>query len=94
MVTLSVSKRPGADATELGRRLDERLQLMGEVVLPEAVDDRVTRNYGETAREKVDTLKEHLGMAVIAVIGNIVTLWSWFAVNELVFLNRPWRCCS
>ena len=35
--------------------------------MPADVHPVVTRNYGETAREKVATLKEHLGLAVIAV---------------------------
>jgi multidrug efflux pump subunit AcrB len=77
MVAVSVSKRPGADATVLGRRLEERLERVSARVLPSEVTYRVTRNYGETAREKVTTLKEHLGMAVLAVGLVILFTMGW-----------------
>lgn len=77
MVAVAVSKRPGADATVLGRRLEERLEALSDRVLPSDISYRITRNYGETAREKVSTLKKHLGMAIFAVGLVILFTMGW-----------------
>nr|NIP57409.1 efflux RND transporter permease subunit [Gemmatimonadota bacterium]NIR77802.1 efflux RND transporter permease subunit [Gemmatimonadota bacterium]NIT86340.1 efflux RND transporter permease subunit [Gemmatimonadota bacterium]NIU30175.1 efflux RND transporter permease subunit [Gemmatimonadota bacterium]NIU35099.1 AcrB/AcrD/AcrF family protein [Gemmatimonadota bacterium] len=77
LVTLAVSKRPGADATELGRALEARLEELRGPTIPEGITARVTRNYGETAREKVTTLQEHLLMAVLAVGLVVLVTMGW-----------------
>ncbi|MDX1577560.1 MAG: efflux RND transporter permease subunit, partial [Gemmatimonadota bacterium] len=73
MVTLAAAKRPGADATAVGEELEARIAALEGRVIPFDVETRVTRNYGETAREKVDTLKLHLLLAILAV-GVVVAL--------------------
>jgi len=73
MVTLAIAKRPGADATRVGRRLEQTLERARGRILPSGVSAVVTRNYGETARDKVQTLKLHLLVAILAV-GLVVTL--------------------
>lgn len=88
MVTLAVSKRPGADATALGRTLEERLHELDAQMLPEGVVVQVTRNYGETAREKVLTLQEHLLMAVLAV-GLVVALTMGWRSAVVVMMAVP-----
>ena len=77
MVSVAVSKRPGADATALGRALEDRLEAAHGRILPADVDVEVTRNYGETARHKVVTLQEHLVMAVVAVGLVILFTMGW-----------------
>lgn len=77
MVTISVSKRPGADATAVGRALESRIQAVEGRLLPRDLSVQVTRNYGETAREKVATLKEHLFMAILAVGLVVVFTMGW-----------------
>ena len=88
MVTLSVSKRSGADATELGRRLEDRLEGLEARVVPEGVRADVTRNYGETAREKVSTLRLHLLMAILAV-GLVVALFMGWRSAVVVMMAVP-----
>ncbi len=78
VVTLAVSKRPGADATQVGRALEHRVDELRGRVIPDAVHARVTRNYGETARDKVSTLKLHLLLAI-------------GAVGLVVLLSMGWR---
>jgi len=73
MVAVAVSKRPGADATKLGQRLEKRLESLRGGTITSDVSVRIARNYGETAREKVATLKEHLLLAILAV-GLVVAL--------------------
>jgi multidrug efflux pump subunit AcrB len=77
MVSVSVSKRPGADATTLGRALEKRLDEARGRLIPSDVEVKISRNYGETARHKVVTLQEHLGMAVLAVGLVILFTMGW-----------------
>ena len=51
-------------------------QLRGSVI-PDDVQVRITRNYGETANEKVNSLVEGLGMAIVTVIGLIALVMNW-----------------
>lgn len=88
MVTLAVSKRAGADATGVGRRLEQVVEAMRGTILPEDVRASVTRNYGETAREKVDTLKSHLLLAVLAV-GFVVALAMGWRAALVVMMAVP-----
>ncbi len=88
MVTLAVSKRPGADATALGRALERRLEDLRGRVIPGRVVAVVTRNYGETARDKVETLQEHLLLAILAV-GVVVALTMGWRSALVVMLAVP-----
>jgi len=84
MVSIAVSKRPGADATALGRALEHELEAARGRLVPADVEVKVSRNYGETARHKVVTLQEHLGMAVLAV--GLVILFSMGWRSALVVM--------
>lgn len=88
MVGIAVAKRPGADATGVGRALEDRIEALAAELLPEGVDYLITRNYGETAREKVTTLKEHLGLAIIAV-GLVILLTMGWRTALVVMMAVP-----
>ena len=88
MVAIAVSKRPGADATAVGRALEERLHEVDETLIPGNVTTQVVRNYGETAREKVVTLQEHLLMAILAV-GLVVALTMGWRAAVVVMMAVP-----
>ena len=79
MVTLSVAKRPGADETVLGERIEARLETLRGRLVPDEVSPVVTRNYGETAREKVSTLRLHLLLAILAVGLVVAASMGWRA---------------
>ncbi|MFO7588670.1 MAG: efflux RND transporter permease subunit [Gemmatimonadota bacterium] len=87
-VTIAVSKRPGADATKVGHGLESTLERLEGRVIPAEFEAVVTRNYGETAREKVATLKEHLAGAVIAV-GIVVAVFMGWRSALVVMLAVP-----
>ncbi|RMH20731.1 MAG: efflux RND transporter permease subunit, partial [Gemmatimonadetes bacterium] len=59
--------------------LEARLRGLEGVLIPADVTVEVTRNYGETARDKVTTLKEHLGLAIVAVGLVILFTMGWRA---------------
>jgi multidrug efflux pump subunit AcrB len=67
-VTLSFAKRPGTNATALANRVLEKAEAIGGRLMPAGASVSVTRNYGETAKDKSDTLIEHLLIASLSVV--------------------------
>lgn len=66
-VTLTVAKRKGTNATHLAQRVLARLEDARGTVVPRDIQVAVTRNYGETAKEKSDELLWHMLIAVVSV---------------------------
>jgi multidrug efflux pump subunit AcrB len=76
-VTLSVAKRPGANATHVAEAVLERVeQARGRIIDP-AIETTVTRNYGETAAEKASELIFHLLVATLSVTALIWIFLGW-----------------
>lgn len=67
-VTITVSKRKGVNATELNEKLLTKIEMMKGRIIPQNVNVTVTRNYGETAKEKSNELIEHLLLATLSVV--------------------------
>lgn len=88
MVSIAVSKRPGADATQVGRNLEAQLAGMMGRIAPNDLTLKVTRNYGETARDKVVTLQGHLLLAVLSV-GLIILFTMGWRAALVVVLSVP-----
>ncbi len=65
-VTLALSKRRGANATRVAEEALSRVA-RARTTLPKALDVTVTRNYGETAKEKSDELLFHMLLATASV---------------------------
>jgi multidrug efflux pump subunit AcrB len=76
-VTLSVSKRPGANATVVAHAALERLESARERLVPDDVTVEVTRNYGETAKHKADELILHIVIATVSVTLLILIFLGW-----------------
>jgi len=77
-VTISVAKRKGADAMKLSEIIIDKVDHLRATLIPDDVHVEITRNYGETASDKVSELLWHL-------IGSI------FAVTLVVMLAMGWR---
>jgi multidrug efflux pump subunit AcrB len=76
-VTLSIAKRPGANATKVADAIMERVGQAKGRVLDNAVEVTVTRNYGETAAEKAAELIFHLLVATLSVTALIWLFLGW-----------------
>ena len=76
-VTLSVSKRPGANATVVAQAALDRLEAARERLVPADVTVEVTRNYGETAKHKADELILHIVIATVSVTLLILVFLGW-----------------
>jgi multidrug efflux pump subunit AcrB len=87
-VTLSIAKRQGADAMRVADRVLSKVDLLRGRLIPGDVDVLVTRNYGRTASEKVDTLLEHLIGAILAVT-IVVGLFLGWRGGVVVFASVP-----
>ncbi len=66
-VTLTVAKRPGANAIAVAEEVLERVELLRGHLLTADISMEVTRHYGRTAAEKSDELLLHMGIAVVGV---------------------------
>ncbi len=77
-VTISVAKRKGADAMKISEVIIDKVDHLRATLIPDDVHVEITRNYGETASQKVSELLWHL-------IGSI------FAVTIVVMLAMGWR---
>ncbi len=67
-VTLAIAKKKGSNATILARKLLSKVDALKGKVIPADVNVTVTRNYGETAKEKSDDLLRSLLEAIITVV--------------------------
>jgi multidrug efflux pump subunit AcrB len=78
-VTISVAKRKGANATWVAEDLVKRVEALKGRLIPADVQVTVTRNYGETAREKNNELLFHMFLAAISVTILIAMFMGWRA---------------
>jgi len=78
-VTISVAKRTGANATWVAEDLVKKVESLKGKVIPSDVQVTVTRNYGETAREKNNELLFHMFLAAISVTILIALFMGWRA---------------
>jgi multidrug efflux pump subunit AcrB len=78
-VTISVAKRTGANATWVAEDLVRKIESLKGKVIPSDVQVTVTRNYGETAREKNNELLFHMFLAAISVTVLIALFMGWRA---------------
>jgi len=87
-VTVAVAKKKGSNAVWVARDIEKALEGMRGGIIPDDVKTRVTRNYGETANEKVGNLLESLAIAIITVIGLIALAMNW-RVGAIVVIAVP-----
>ncbi len=76
-VTLAVAKRKGSNAVVLCDAAIARIERMKGTVIPADVGVEVTRNDGVKADEAVNTLIEHLGIALFAVVSVSFVFLGW-----------------
>ena len=76
-VTLSIAKRPGANAISVAHEVLKKVEALKGRVIPNGVQVAITRHYGQTAEEKSDELLLHMGIAVIGVSLLILLTLGW-----------------
>jgi multidrug efflux pump subunit AcrB len=76
-VTLALAKRKGTNAIDVADRVLARIDTVRGSKLPDNIRMTVTRNYGETAREKSNELLWHMLIAVFSV-----TMLIWLVLGR------------
>ncbi len=76
-VTIEFSKRKGTNATITSERVLDRVDGLRGYMLPRDLNVTVTRNYGETAKDKSDELLKHLLIATLSVTLLIALALGW-----------------
>lgn len=87
-VTLSIAKVKGADAMKISEQILSRVEKLQQNIIPDEVNVEVTRNYGETASDKVSELLFHLFVAIVAVTVLVMLAMGWRG-GLVVFLSVP-----
>ncbi len=72
-VHVAVAKQKGTNAVAVAERIEKRLDELEATLFPPGVHARITRDYGETANDKVNELLEGLFVALVIVIA----LFAW-----------------
>jgi len=67
-VTLAIGKQPGENAVDIADQVLQRIEQVQNVLVPDNVEVTVSRNYGETAGNKANTLIFKLIFATSAVV--------------------------
>jgi len=76
-VTVSLAKKKGTNATNIAHNAIRKMEVLKGEIIPEGVTVDVTRNYGETAKEKSDELLKHMLIATVSVIILIAFILGW-----------------
>jgi multidrug efflux pump subunit AcrB len=76
-VTITLAKRKGANATLVAQSALKKIDDLRGNMLPTDLNITVTRNYGETAKDKSDELLKHLFLATLSVTLLIALALGW-----------------
>jgi multidrug efflux pump subunit AcrB len=76
-VTLTVAKRPGANAISVAGEVLRKVEALKGTLIPADVQVAITRHYGETAAEKSNELLWHMLLAVLGVSALILVALGW-----------------
>jgi multidrug efflux pump subunit AcrB len=66
-VTLAISERKGTNAVAVAEEVLRRIEPLRGSVIPADIEMKITRHYGETAKEKSNELLWHMLIAVVSV---------------------------
>ncbi len=76
-VTITLAKRKGTNATDISLAAEKKIESLRGYLLPNDLNVTLTRNYGETAKDKSDELLKHLAIATLSVTLLIALALGW-----------------
>jgi multidrug efflux pump subunit AcrB len=76
-VTIALAKQRGTNAVKVAAEVLAAAHRLESELLPADVQVEVTRDWGETADEKVNELLGHLGLAIVTVVGLVAFALGW-----------------
>ena len=87
-VTIAIAKRKGTNAVIVAENVLHRLEPLRGRVIPSDVQMTITRNYGDTAKEKSNELLWHMLIAVVSV-SVLIAITLGFRESLIVFTAIP-----
>lgn len=87
-VTISLARKKGSNGVTVARDIIEKLNQLRPTLIPKQVHVTVTRNYGVDANEAVNTLTEHLAIAIVAVSLILMVFLGWREAS-IVIISIP-----
>ena len=87
-VTIAVAKKKGSNAVWVAQEIEKSMASLQQTLLPDNVEYRITRDYGETANDKVNSLVKSLAEAVITVIA-LITFYMGWRTGTIVAIAVP-----
>jgi len=87
-VTLSVAKRKGSDASKVAVAVRNKVAQLEGRLLPGDVRVTVTRDYGETANDKAQSLIASLGQAIFLAMIVVFLAMGWRG-SFIIFVSIP-----
>jgi len=87
-VSIALAKRSGVNAVTVANNVVETLNGLRGKVIPDAVKVNVTRNDGQRANDAVNTLIEHLAIAIGTVVLLLIAFLGWRAAS-IVTITIP-----
>jgi multidrug efflux pump subunit AcrB len=76
-VTLAIAKKAGTNAVVVTQAVLDKLQALKRQAIPQDVEVAVTRDDGAKANDAVNTLVEHLGIAIGSVAVILIIFLGW-----------------
>lgn len=76
-VTIAIAKQPGKNAVDVTQAVEQRLNALRNVLIPDNIETTISRDYGATAKDKSDTLIGKLIFATSAVIILVLLTMGW-----------------
>ncbi|MDR3492115.1 MAG: efflux RND transporter permease subunit [Gammaproteobacteria bacterium] len=87
-VTIAIARQKGSNGVTVSKAILKRLAILKTNVLPNDITISITRNYGEDAEDAVNTLIEHLAIAILAVAIILLFFLGWREAS-IVTLSIP-----
>ena len=87
-VTIAIAKKHGANGVEVAENVVEKLEYLKGRLIPDNVHVAITRNYGESAKSKVNELLFKLGEATLMVTILVLLFLGWRA-SLVTFIIIP-----
>lgn len=76
-VTIAVAKKGGENAVDVAKAVEARLVSLENQLIPQGIDVDITRDYGQTAADKSNTLIGKLAFATTAVVILVLLTMGW-----------------
>ncbi len=87
-VSIAIAKKSGSNAVTVARDVLAKLEEVREQIIPDTIKVNITRNDGARADDAVNTLLEHLAIAIVTVILLLIFSLGWRAA-AIVTMTIP-----